>query len=753
MNLQHWIQGLLADRGVGRDCPGETFFGQSDRAQLDLTKPIMFLSFARWGALYLCSGLFLGLPAAVFGQANYYSTHGNEYAVIGALPGDQVFPDAAVSSSGGFVVWQDNITDGDGEGISARRLDGTLSGSLSTFRVNQQGTNDQENPRVAMLKNGGAVFVWQGGIPSQEQIYARFLTSSNTWLTTTDVLVNAQSGTNLSYSYSYVTNTTSTITTNWNHTHTRITGYSTNTTPTVTTNTNAINGALNFRINPAIATLNNSNLVVVWGSFDQAGSTSLQDVYAQILSPAGEKIGGEFLINQFTSYNQRSPAVAALANGGFVVAWVSEQQRTVAMPNNGLVEPNQESYPSVDIYARLYDGNGVAQGGEFRVNTDPSNPCANPAVAAGSDGGFMVAWDAKDMTSPMANSLDIYERSFTSAGAGSGGTVLRVNSYLFGDQYAPRISSIGADYFLIWTSLAQDGSREGVFGQFLQSDGAKVGGELRVNSTTASSQMQPVVVADGASQFLVVWSSYTGIANSFDLFAQRFQNVSALLQPMAAPFVYAPFVLSNGVYQPQLQVSWAPVLGIAVSNYEVYVDGISSPAGVTTNNVWLLTANDGLTASSAHSFMVDYTTVDGRRAPISLPASGATWGGSSFYGIPDEWMAGFFGGYYGGAYHTNFWPSANTPLVAGGPTLYQVFLSGGNPLDSSTWLVTQLSVTSQGLYLAWNTQPGQTYQVQVSTSFGAWSNLGAPRFAATTTDSIYCGGGSAGYYRVLLLRQ
>src|ERR1022692_3051559 len=360
MNLQHWIQGWLADRGVGRDCPGETFFGQSDRAQLDLTKPIMFLSFARWGALYLCSGLFLGLPAAVFGQANYYSTHGNEYAVIGALPGDQVFPDAAVSSSGGFVVLQGNITDGDGEGISARRLDGTLSGSLSTFRVNQQGTNDQENPRVAMLKNGGAVFVWQGGIPSQEQIYARFLTSSNTWLTTTDVLVNAQSGTNLSYSYSYATNTTT----------------------TVTTNTNAINGTLNFRINPAVATLNNSNVVVVWGSFDQAGSTSLQDVYAQVMSPAGEKIGGEFLINQFTAYNQRTPAVASLANGGFVVSWVSEQQRTVGTPYNGLVEPNQESYPSVDIYARLYDGNNVAQGGEFRVNTDPSNPCANPAVAA-----------------------------------------------------------------------------------------------------------------------------------------------------------------------------------------------------------------------------------------------------------------------------------------------------------------------------------------------------------------------------------
>jgi hypothetical protein len=42
-------------------------------------------------------------------------------------------------------------------------LDSTLSGTLSTFRVNQQGSDDQEFPRVTLLKNGGAAFVWQGG--------------------------------------------------------------------------------------------------------------------------------------------------------------------------------------------------------------------------------------------------------------------------------------------------------------------------------------------------------------------------------------------------------------------------------------------------------------------------------------------------------------------------------------------------------------------------------------------------------------
>ncbi len=124
----------------------------------------VLLSFTRQTAVCFCWGLVLTLPAAVFGQTNYYATNGTEYAIIGSLPGDQVLPDVAVTPAGGFVVWQDNITDGSGWGVSARRLDSTLSGTLSTFRVNVQGTNDQENPRVAMLKNGGAVFVWQGGL-------------------------------------------------------------------------------------------------------------------------------------------------------------------------------------------------------------------------------------------------------------------------------------------------------------------------------------------------------------------------------------------------------------------------------------------------------------------------------------------------------------------------------------------------------------------------------------------------------------
>ena len=56
------------------------------------------------------------------------------------------------------------------------------------------------------------------------------------------------------------------------------------------------------------------------------------------------------------------------------------------------------------------------------------------------------------------------------------------------------------------------------------------------------------------------------------------------------------------------------------------------------------------------------------------------------------------------------------------------------------------------MFLSWNTQPGVTYQVQVTTNLTTWSNFGAPRFAAGTKDSIYVGGSPAGYYRVMLMR-
>jgi len=635
----------------------------------------------------VCGCLAVGLSGVVRGGG--YATHGGEYAIIGNWPGDQVHPQVALGSGGGYIVWEDNITDGDGLGISAMKLDSTLSGALSPFRVNSIGANDQEHPQLSLLKGGGAAFVWQGGRLSYQHIFARFLSASNIWLTG-DIQVN--------------------------------------------TSTNY------FQKDPAVATLTNGDVAVVWSSLNQQAPGSLQDVYGQLFSPAGQKTRGEFPVNQFVAFNQRTPAIAPLAGGGFVVAWVSEQQRNSASPNtNQSLSVSALPVPSVDIYARLYNGNGVPLGNEFIVNTD-SAVCANPSVAGGSDGGFIIAWSQKAFQMSL-DGWDVFARPFS--GTGLGGTARRVNTYTYGDQFAPKVGALGADYLAVWTSLAQDGSREGVFGQFLFGDGSPSGRELQVNTTWINKQMHPAVAADGRSKFLVAWTSFGGGVQSFDLYAQRYASVGQPLLPMNAPFVNVPFVLSNGVYQPQIQVSWPLQAGLSVDHYELFVDGSPSPAASLTTNLWALS---GIAPNSTHSFQVAFVTSDGQRSPLSPAASATTWGGYSWGGVPFEWMTSYFGS------DLSTWPAATSRVATDGPTVLQVFLTGANPLVASTWLKVKIVSTSQGMFLKWNPQPGLVYQVQSSSDLSGWTNLGAARFATGSQDSLFVGGSQAGYYRVLRLR-
>jgi len=255
--------------------------------------------------------------------------------------------------------------------------------------------------------------------------------------------------------------------------------------------------------------------------------------------------------------------------------------------------------------------------------------------------------------------------------------------------------------------------------------------------------MHPAVAADGNGRFLVAWTSFGVGINSFDLYAQRYAHVGQPLLAMDPPFVHVPFILSGGVYQPQLLVSWPVQGGLSIDHYEIYLDGAGTPAISTATNMWVLA---DLTPSSTHNVQVAYVTTDGRHSPLSGATSATTWSGFSWGGIPFEWMTAYYGS------DTSLWPKASTVLGDDGPSLINIFLSGSNPLVPSTWLRTQLAPSSQGFFLSWNPQPGFLYQVQASTDLSSWTNLGGPRFAPGSQDSINVGQSQSGYYRVLRLR-
>jgi hypothetical protein len=628
-------------------------------------------------------GLILAVPALAFAQSGYV-TNGVEYPPAGILPGEQTHPDVSLTSLGGLLVWQDNITDGDGYGISAQLLDATFSPTFGIIHINQLTAGDQEQPRAAILGNGGKMVVWQGGKQGFQHIYARFLTSSNTFIGN-DVMINS------------VTN--------------------------------------KYQVNPAVAALADGYAAVVWGSFGQDNADGLQGVYLQIVSPTGQAqlAGGDAQVNQYTAFNQRSPAVAAFSNGNFIVTWISEQQRFSATV--GADGTLASGYNSVDVYARQFNSNGVPLGNEFLVNTS-TNICANPAVATASDGSYIITWAQKDLLNKN-NSWDVFARSFNGI---TGGTAQYVNTQLYGDQYAPKISSLGTQYLVVWTSMGQDGSREGVFGQFLNPDASHAGGEFRVNTTILNQQIQPVVASDGVGRFLAVWSSYTDVTNSMDLMAQRYITTN---QPLSAPA--APVVSALNSYT--LNVAWAPLSGFSVDHWNLYVDNSSTPF-TTTNTFW---QNEGIGSftnyynpGSQHTFQLAYVLTDGRMSPLSAVASGSTWGPDlNNDGLPDAWETSYWG-----ANPANWHPASYQ--LAPGVTVLQVFLQGANPNVPSTWLVQSIKTTPQGLFLSWNTQPGLLYQVQTaSPNLGTWTNVGPPRFAAGTTDSIYLGYSAQAYYRIM----
>jgi hypothetical protein len=115
--------------------------------------------------------------------------------------------------------------------------------------------------------------------------------------------------------------------------------------------------------------------------------------------------------------------------------------------------------------------------------------------------------------------------------------------------------------------------------------------------------------------------------------------------------------------------------------------------------------------------------------------------------LPDDWQAMHWGTKEGD------WEAGNIDSDGDGASNFREFQAGTDPTDRRSVLRTRLVQTRQGNFLEWNTQPGFVYQVVHSGNLISWSNVGGPRFAHGTTDSVPIAGGAAsGFYRVTRLR-
>ena len=179
---------------------------------------------------------------------------------------------------------------------------------------------------------------------------------------------------------------------------------------------------------------------------------------------------------------------------------------------------------SYEIYGQQFDASGAAVGGQTQINTTTTASDQNPSVAGLRGGGYVVAWMAYGQD---GDGWGIYGQTFNASGAPVGGET-RINTTTASDQVDPSVAALtGGGYIVTWASDNQDGDGWGVYGQRFDASGHAVGGETLINTTTTSDQLNPKVAGLSNGGYVVTWESYNTTSSNYDLYEQRFDASGA----------------------------------------------------------------------------------------------------------------------------------------------------------------------------------------------------------------------------------
>ena len=127
---------------------------------------------------------------------------------------------------------------------------------------------------------------------------------------------------------------------------------------------------------PAVAALAEGGFVAAWTSENQDGSGF--GIYAQRFDKFGNKVGEEeFLVNTTTEADQSEPTITALDDGGFIITWTSALQ----------------DGSGTGVYGQRFDALGRRVGREFQVNNTTDGAQSNEAIATLTDGSFVALWE------------------------------------------------------------------------------------------------------------------------------------------------------------------------------------------------------------------------------------------------------------------------------------------------------------------------------------------------------------------------
>ena len=246
----------------------------------------------------------------------------------------------------------------------------------------------------------------------------------------------------------------------------------------------------NSQMNPVVTSLADGRFVVTWLSLDP-GDGSGSCIRARLYNANGSAAGSDFIVNSTTTMDQIAPAVEGLPDGRFVVTWYS-------------VDPGDGS--GTCIRARLYNANGSAAGNDFIVNTTTTNSQSAPSITALTNGRFVVTWQSGDAGD--GSDTCIRGRIFNANGSAAGVDFI-VNSTATSGQFDSAVTALSDGRFVVtWRSDDPgDGSGTCIRGRVYNANGTVAGSDFIVDTTALSNQANPDVMALGDGRFVVAWQS------------------------------------------------------------------------------------------------------------------------------------------------------------------------------------------------------------------------------------------------------
>lgn len=330
---------------------------------------------------------------------------------------------------------------------------------------------------------------------------------------------------------------------------------------------------------PQVAVFDNGSFVVGWLS-NNGGNRNIE---ARLYNADGTPAANQFTMIDNTFDNETFD-IGSSGTGGFVVT-------TGGFNSDG---------DAGGVRGKRFEADGDEIGGEFQVNTTATGNQIKPGIDVHTDGSFVIVFQGENYDG--SGFATLFQR-YDGSGVAQANNI-RVNTNTLGTQGSPRVGYDSTGAFVVAFDSQDPNDDPSGFGSFFQrysSSGATVGGNIRVNTTTTGEQQQPDIAVNPDGSFVVVWQDST--AGRLDA---RYYNASgdaisepqtlitsAILntqQPAVTSISPTRFAFSNAIGTNGADAVWG------VSKNRVVITGTSDSdiLSLTTNQqVTTLTANDG----------------------------------------------------------------------------------------------------------------------------------------------------------------